>query len=390
MPVPPAPGQTQPSIAIVGGSITGPTLALLLHQSGFTRVSVLEASPATFAQAGGVIGLDHLSLATLDTLGIHQDELITFPSERVTAIHLTDRTEIGRTHSIYPGRNTTWHQLNTALLNRLPAGWLHPGHKVRALHPGPDGKAVLELAGGGSIPADLAIFADGRRSTGRKLLDPTRRLHYAGYVAWRGQYPRHLPDLCAFTRYEPGTGQFNIFPILRKDATTAVDWTFYLNLSREQFTNLTGYDPTHRTYLLPHQIGTAARTLVLSEARRLLPAPAADMIDATDSWNAAPVLDIDPPHRMGHSIANAHALLLGDALAPVRPHTARGANHGILQAQGLAIALSQHLHHGANLNAALTGWQERYLPAVHDALRLGPRLAAAMGLGHTAPALIPA
>ncbi|MGR6924632.1 FAD-dependent monooxygenase [[Actinomadura] parvosata] len=384
-PVPPSPatpaGQSQPSIAIVGASITGPTLALLLHQAGFTRVSVLEAAPTPYAQSGGVIGLDHVSLATLEALGIPQHELVPFPSEHVTAIHITDRRETRRTQFVYPGRNTGWHQLNTALLTRLPAGWLHPGHRVRALHPGDDGTAVLDLTGAAPLHADLVVFADGRRSLGRRLLDPSRSLRYAGYVAWRGQRPEHQPDLCAFTRYEPHTSQFNLFPILRPDGTTALDWTFYLNMSAERFRYLTGDDPTHRTYLLPRQIGAAARTVVLSEAQRLLPPQAAAIMDATSDWNAAPVLDIDPPHRMIHPVGGARAILLGDALAPVRPHTARGANHGIHQAHGLAIALAQHLHHGADLTAALTAWQERCLPAVHHALHLGPYLGAAMGLG---------
>ncbi|SPL95731.1 2-polyprenyl-6-methoxyphenol hydroxylase and related FAD-dependent oxidoreductases [[Actinomadura] parvosata subsp. kistnae] len=177
-PVPPSPatptGHSQPSIAIVGASITGPVLALLLHQAGFTRVSVLEAAPTPYAQSGGVIGLDHLSLATLEALGIPQHELVPFPSEHVTTIHITDRRETRRTQFVYPGRNTGWHQLNTALLTRLPDGWLHPGHRVRALHPGDDGTAVLDLTGAAPLHADLVVFADGRRSLGRRLLDPSR------------------------------------------------------------------------------------------------------------------------------------------------------------------------------------------------------------------------
>jgi 2,6-dihydroxypyridine 3-monooxygenase len=154
--------EDQPSIAIVGGSITGPALALLLHQSGFTNVSVLEASAQPHAQAGGVIGLDHSSLATLDTLGIPQRELVPFPSERVIAIHVADREEVERVHTLYPGRNTGWHLLNTALLNRLPDGWLQPGKAVRSLGVADDGKARLEFTGGEPVTADMVVFADGR------------------------------------------------------------------------------------------------------------------------------------------------------------------------------------------------------------------------------------
>ncbi|GAA2212512.1 hypothetical protein GCM10009850_079740 [Nonomuraea monospora] len=153
---------------------------------------------------------------------------------------------------------------------------------------------------------------------------PPARPHLAPelrrYVAWRGQLFEHRPDLCAFTRYEPGSSQFNIFPVLRKDGTIGVDWTFYLNMTAACFRYLIGYDPTHRTYVLPHQIGWSARTVVLSEAERLLPPSAVAMISATREWHAAPVLDIDPPQRMVHPVGQAAAVLLGDALAPVRPY----------------------------------------------------------------------
>jgi 2,6-dihydroxypyridine 3-monooxygenase len=82
-------------------------------------------------------------------------------------------------------------------------------------------------------------------------------------------------------------------------------------------------------------------------------------------------------------------VLLGDALAPVRAHTGRGANNGIEQAAGLVTALGQHRQHGADLGTALTGWQRRHLPAAVAAVRLGPAIGARLGLG-TADTALPA
>jgi 2-polyprenyl-6-methoxyphenol hydroxylase-like FAD-dependent oxidoreductase len=73
--------------------------------------------------------------------------------------------------------------------------------------------------------------------------------------------------------------------------------------------------------------------------------------------------------------------LLGDALAPVRPHTARGANNGIEQAAGLTAALAQHRKHGADLAAALRGWQHRHLPTAAHWVTRGPHIGARLGLG---------
>ncbi|MFG1949308.1 FAD-dependent monooxygenase [Nonomuraea sp. NPDC048826] len=387
-PAPSSQPDDQPAIAIVGASITGPTLALLLHQAGLTNVTVLDASPHLHAQAGGVIGLEHTALDVLDSIGVPQHEFVPFTSERVVAVKVADRREAGRTHTFYPGRSTAWHLINTSLLQRLPERWLRLGSRVTDLTTGSDGRAQLEIAAAGPLSADLVVFADGRRSTGRRLLDPARELRYGGYVAWRGQSPSLCPDLDDYLRLEPYGAQFHQFPILQRDGSIATDWTLNLNHSEPEFRTLLGAAPTRRTYVLPHQITPHAREHVTNLARNLLPGSAADIIEATPAWSAAPIVDIAPPERMVYPVGrHAHAVLLGDALAPVRPNTARGANNGIEQATSLAAALRQHLRYGADLPVALEGWQRRALPAVHDALELGPRLAAALGLGHhSAPA----
>ncbi|WP_222708986.1 FAD-dependent monooxygenase [Nonomuraea sp. C10] len=347
----------QPAIAIVGASITGPTLALLLHQAGLTNVTVLDASTHLHAQAGGVIGLEHTALDVLDSLGVPQSEFVPFTSERVVAVKVADRCEAGRTHTFYPGRSTAWHLINTALLQRLPEAWLRLGSRVTGLTAGPDGRAQLQVADADPISADLVVFADGRRSIGRRLLDPDRQLRYGGYVAWRGQAPTVPQDLRDYTRIEPYGAGLHLFPILQRDGSTATDWTFYLNHSEPEFRTLLAAEPTRRTYVLPHQITPYAREHVTGHARQLLPTTAADIIQATPVWTAAPIVDIAPPERMVYPVGrHAQAVLLGDALAPVRPNTARGANNGIEQATSLVAALTQHLRYGADLAVALEGW----------------------------------
>ena len=61
---------SQPTIAVVGGSLTGPTVALLLLHAGFDDVTVYEAVPASAPQGGGLIGLEHSALDILDRLGM--------------------------------------------------------------------------------------------------------------------------------------------------------------------------------------------------------------------------------------------------------------------------------------------------------------------------------
>jgi 2,6-dihydroxypyridine 3-monooxygenase len=365
----------QPRIAVVGGSLTGPALALLLLQAGFDRVAVYEATPAAATLGGGLISLEHSALDVLDRLGVNQHEYVKDGFETITQTSCRD----GADHTVrrvYPGRFTTWTLLHHALTNHLPAGLIHYGRRVTGLTATRIGP-LLRFADGGAEPADLVAFADGRASAGRSLLDPGRRLHYAGYVAHRGDSPATPADLADFRRVEPRPGvQFNIAP-----TPSGCDWTFYLNTTTEQYAALFGAPPLRRVFALPRHVSPAARQRVDGSAATHLPAEHAAIVHATATRMAVPIIDIDPPTRMVWPVGAGHAVLLGDALAPVRPHTARGANNGIEQAAGLVAALRQHRTHGADLTGALTGWQRRHLTTAVASVRLGPTIGARLGLG---------
>ena len=365
-------------VAVVGGSLTGPTTALLLLHAGFDDVTVYEAVPASSPQGGGLIGLEHSSLDVLDQLGVPQEEFVRYTSEAVMHITVCQRRPGAARRNLYAGRNTTWTLLHAALSRRLPAAMLHTGARVTGLST-EHGRPLLRFADGDTAPADLVVFADGRSSTGRRLLDPQRQLHYAGYVAHRGQTSAAEPGLRDFLRFEPSPHrgmQFNLAPI-----PGGADWTFYLGATSAQYTDFFGAPPTRRVFALPQHVTPAARAAVDASARRYLPDEQAALVQATVTRMAAPVMDIEAPTRMVWPIGDGHAVLLGDALAPVRPHTARGANNGIEQAAGLVAALTQHRKYRADLAAALDGWQRRHLPAAVAAVQLGPALARQFGLG---------
>ncbi len=366
----------QPRIAVVGGSLTGCVTARLLLDAGFDQVTVYEAAPDAAPRGGGLIGLEHPALEVLDRLAISQSEFA-FDSEIVWQVTVRARQPIYTRRQVYPGRNTTWTLLHAALTNRLPAGVLRTGRRVAALgvrH----GQPFLRFGDGSRETADLVVFADGRTSIGRRLLDPRRTLRYAGYTAHRGQLTAPEPTLRDFLRLEPTRCQYNVGPI-----PDGLDWTFYLNCSPADYAHHFGAPPHRRTFALPHHVGPQARAHVDKHAARLLPAAHAATVHATTDRQAVPVMDIDPPGRMAWPVGQGWAVLLGDALAPVRPHTASGANHGIEQAAGLTTALTHHYFYRADLPAALQAWQRRHLPAVVTAVRQGAAIAAHLGLGDT-------
>jgi hypothetical protein len=247
------------------------------------------------------------------TLGVPQDEFVRYDSETVMHVTVCRRRPGPARRNLYAGRNTTWTLLHNALNRRLPADALRTGTRVTGLT-GEYGRPLLRFADGDVAPADLVVFADGRSSIGRRLLDPDRQLRYAGYVAHRGQATTIAPGLRDFLRFAPSPHrgmQFNVAPI-----PGGADWTFYLGATPAQYTDFFGASPTHRVFALPQHITPAARLAVDASAERYLPDEKATLVHSTVTRMAAPVMDIDPPTRMLWPVGDGHAVLLGDALAP--------------------------------------------------------------------------
>ncbi|WP_432830852.1 FAD-dependent monooxygenase [Dactylosporangium sp. CA-092794] len=376
LPAIPALVRRRPRIAVVGGSLTGPVLALLLIQAGFDQVAVYEANPDLPTATGGVLSLEHTALDVLDRLDIAQHEYVKDGFETITQIRGYGPHDQRHRRRTYPGRFTTWTLLHHALAARLPTGVVQHGRRIADMT-AERGRPMLHFTDGGREPADLVAYCDGRTSVGRRLLDPARRLHYAGYIAHRGTASTRPDDLDDFQRWEPCPGvQFNLAPV-----PGGADWIFFLNATAQQYTDWFGAPPRQRVYATTAQVSPAARDHVDAQAAAHLPAHLADLVHATSGRAALPVLDIAPPTRMAWPVGDGHACLLGDALAPPRAHTARGAVNGIEQADGLVTALRQHTRHGADLTGALLGWRRRHLLTAVAAVRQGPTIGARLGLG---------
>ncbi|MEU6721663.1 FAD-dependent monooxygenase [Nonomuraea sp. NPDC046802] len=373
----------QPSIAIIGAGVAGPTLALSLQQVGLDA-HLYEAFPKPPARTGGVLSLEHSSLGLLDTIGIPQSAIVPFPSERVTSITVADRREVGRSETIYPGRQTMWQLWNNNMLDRLGPENVHAGWRLTGVETRQD-RGLLTFANGEQISPDLTVFADGRRSVGRQHLDPDRQLSYSGVVAWRGQSdwdPRMVPN---YHRMEADGTRLSVFPTVQQDGRLGADWTFYMNVPAEQFQQLCGSAPAQRPFVLPHQVSPEAQSFVKQSAQDLLPAETVKMIEQTSQWSAAPLLDIPAPTQAHFRLGDTHAVLLGDALAPVYPLTGRGANNGVEQAQALTTVLGQVQRHGADLTAGLTAWEQRVLPSVREDLASGHQMVRDLGLVRAHP-----
>lgn len=367
---------------VVGGSLVGTAAALFLQGKGIPA-TVYEAHPYAHTRSGGVIGLEHPALQALEAAGVPQHEIIPVPTETVLSVTLSGGVELARQTSLYPGRTTTWSRLYGAIVGRLAEGTYYPDHRLYDVTQ--DGaRARLHFTNGTSRTADLVIFADGRNSVGRKLFDPGRTLHYAGYVAHAGEYPDCPADLAeSFVRLHTPGGVFNTFPLALQDgAPVALDWRLYLNQTASLYTSHFGRPPDELTYIPPAKVTDTVRRFVDAAVKKLrLPTRERDIVADTVTRSAAPVLDTAPPTQMVWPVGNSRVVIVGDGVGPVHPNTARGANAGLEQVADLSVALHQHVHRSADLDAALIAWQRRQLPPVRCALREGPILGARMGLG---------
>lgn len=377
------------AIRIVGSGFTGATLAAKLQRAGFSDVVILEAFEADVTQGGGVLFLDHATLGTLESLGISpEQELSDYPFEEVGQIYVQDRRVVRQNTILFPRQSARWFRIHTALHTRLAPGTVRVPKRVISMHED-DGRAVLGFKDGSREVADVLVWADGRNSLGRRLLQPERPITYAGWTVHRGETGLMPPDCEQFLRVMPqdgqrrGKGLVNFYPVLRA-GSPGTYWEVDQRHTSDQYAEMFGATPEKRAFMLPRNVSPHARRTVDDVVEELLPGSFVPVIADTSDRMAAPMFTIDPPQRMVHMVGRTPVVLAGDALAPVFPMTGRGANGGIAEAASLANALTQVARFRTSLPTALEDWQTPHLRDVAAALAYGRSRAHALGLSDTA------
>lgn len=369
---------TQPRVAVVGGSLVGPAAEHLLRTAGLTNVTTYEASRIARPQSGGAMGLRPATLDVLGGAGIAADALVALRSRAVVAYDVVGTEIRPRRTDPFPGVTTSWDALHGALADRVD---VQLGRRVTDVADG-----GLVLADGTEVDADLVVFADGRRSRGRELLDPSRRLAYQGYVVWRGltAAPRDVRPT-GFTRYydDPhGT----LFSITEPLVTGETYWEFSHNLPAGTLELITGRPAADRAFLLGRVFTPAVRDLVTAFATVHLPPVLRDVVAGTRNLMGIPVLDLVPPARAAFRVGATRAVLVSDALAPVRLQSGMGLNGGVQQVGDLAARLRAASASPADLDAALRAWETATLERLLPWIELGRVRAARTNLGTYHPA----
>jgi 2-polyprenyl-6-methoxyphenol hydroxylase-like FAD-dependent oxidoreductase len=338
---------------VAGGSLVGLSAAIALSRLGI-NVTVLERSPSRAVDIGGGLGVD-VSLLQQVT-GIDGEPPV---------VHGIDRD------------TTAWHLLQ---------GWLedhavrhgvtaHRGIQVTGVRPGGAGQpARVVTADGGEYRADLAIGADGARSTVRASVapdDPDAR--YAGVLLWRTLVEEQaLPDGVA--RLRSGEPSREVYAGPYRLVTYLVPGAGGETAVGHRRLNLVWYDPQQRNLLRDTGL-LEGETIRGSLAPGQLPAPIRERLAtfAAANWPSpwrealalalagGTVFGTPIVHYKPRQLARGRAALAGDAAHAASPMVGGGFRQGLYD----VAALSQ-LMAGLTAPAAVPEALGRY-----EGLRLG-------------------
>lgn len=234
-----------------------------------------------------------------------------------------------------------------------------------------------------TIMADLLIAADGQSSHTRSMLlgKPAAEREYAGYVAFRGTVPENdLSDAAAavfverFTFFHADGTQVLSYTIPGKAGSLEkgkhlVNWVWYWNVDEssdeyeELFTDIDGH---HHRFTLPTggKMQTSVWDRQKTRAQQTLPPQFAEIVSETKNPFVQAVTDVQPPEKgtkVGR-LLNGKAILVGDALAGFRPHTAASTSQAAFHALMLEKLFKEDIDWEEYEQQVLDfawGWQRR-------------------------------
>jgi 2-polyprenyl-6-methoxyphenol hydroxylase-like FAD-dependent oxidoreductase len=254
-----------------------------------------------------------------------------------------------------------WGDLWRSLRRRVPDALYHQGRTVHDARMVSTETAVLHFDDGSAHECDLAIFADGFQSLGRRLLFPETEVHYRGYVGWRGLLDeRHLSERAplegALTKvvYRDIPGHLVVYFVPGPTGSVAegertVNWVAFVAVPTEALPDFLAdrFGQQHAHSLPPGSMRPEEERRLGALVAAQLPPYYGEIIRATRETFAQPIHIAEPPayHR-------GRICLIGDAGAVAPPPTARGVYRGMTNALELVAALGA----GDNLDGALAAW----------------------------------
>ncbi len=358
-------------IIVVGGSHAGLFTAIALSNAGF-KVRIFERAPEILKGTGAGIRVQPLLEEILQReAGIDCSQ---YATRTHYDRHLAPRKDGAGNRVVFEkaeaGQFASWGSLYSALLarfgrERYVTGEACVGTTER------DGKVEVRFASGRTETADLVVFADGIASTGRRRLNPSARLQYAGYVAWRGLVPEaslssETRALLAQSRIFviPGLSHVIMYPVPGEDGDTGlkINAIWYRNVAEGADIDelMTDRDGVLRpTSLKASQVQPRQLDLFRRDVEAQLPPAAVEVFSLSEPF-VTTINDVEPD-RM---VFGRH-VLIGDASAATRPHVSASTARALRAAFGLAEAL-RGAKDEVGLRDRLGAWEREHVEIARE------------------------
>jgi 2,6-dihydroxypyridine 3-monooxygenase len=350
---------SRPRVAVVGGSLSGLTAALLLRDLG-ADVHVFERSASALEGRGVGIVSHPVTTRYLEVNDVIDVAHVSTsaPLRRYLA---PDGTTAHEERHDY--RLTAYSTLWRALYGAFDADRYHFDRELTSFAQDDTG-VTLEFTSGDPYRADLMVGADGVSSLSRQLLLPEVEPRYAGYVAWRGVVDERDLAPATYSRLVDAVtyvllpdSHILVYPIPNYDGAfepgaRLQNFVWYRNVEagRPLTELMTDRDGNRRELSMPP--GGVADTYVRelrAAASQLLPPPVCEVVTKSAEPFLQVIFDIDVPR-----MALGRCCLIGDAAFAVRPHTAAATAKGAADAWALASALEAA---DGDVGQALAAWE---------------------------------
>jgi 2-polyprenyl-6-methoxyphenol hydroxylase-like FAD-dependent oxidoreductase len=346
-------------IAIAGGSIGGLCAGVALHGIG-ADVQIYERHPGPMDSRGaGIVVQPDLTNLLRDS-GAPPLPTTSCKVRR----YLDPEGGDGQTQMM-PQDFTSWEAIYRTLRAAFPNERYHMGADITGLDAGNSHTVSANIAGHGTIDADVFVSVDGAHSPTRRRLLPEVTSHYAGYVAWRGTLDeadapadlvRYFDDAFTFSESRSG-GHILVYLIPGDNSATEpgkrrLNWVWYVRLDQADLGPML-IDRAGVQHHASLPIGGASDTVIrelVDLARREVHPKLAALVAATPDPFLQTIVDVVVPQTVFGRVC-----LLGDAAFVVRPHTAGATAKAARDATVLASALKRARQ---NVDAGLLSFQD--------------------------------